>query len=94
MNKEIAQVLRAAKERLWDGVQQPRDATEYICTAIRRIEHPAKRDAVRFFERRLVDCGDLDWLKMTGNAYFDLGARERQQARHQWLDELIQELEA
>lgn len=104
MNKEIAQALRAAKEHLWDGVDTKQLRTylgnlreEFICHAIYVSGHAWANTAWAFVTERLDGHNEFAHYHDAQpgmKRWRDMSSIEQQAARHQWLDELIAELES
>lgn len=104
MNKEIAQALRAAKGRLWDGVDIKQLRTrfgdwreEFICHAIYVSGHAWANTAGALVTERLDGRNVFSHYHDAQpgvKRWRDMSSIEQQAARHQWLDELIAELES
>lgn len=98
-NKEIAAGFAAAKQYLWDGVEEtPRNKSSYICLALRNackkkeISTELFNSCFSIISNRLNGSLTLKtWLWARGIFVEDITNVLMQKHRHAWLDLLIKE---
>lgn len=94
-NKQIVATLKAAKGRLWDGLNPPipSDKERYICFAVEEADPTdAGMEVVAIIESRLAPNASVaGWLYSRGVSEEDLTTERVQAHRHAWLDLLIEE---
>jgi hypothetical protein len=92
--RAMAECLKLAKHKLWDGVGLGHGKESPICYAI--VESPGKescKDALYPWITAQLESATFYgmWLHRRNVGYSDA---ERQAARHQWLDSMVKHLEA
>lgn len=98
-NKKIAAGFAAAKQYLWDGVEEfPRNKSSYICLALRNACDKKAISVKVQIACALVISSRLDgsftlksWLRARGICAEAMSNALIQQHRHAWLDLLIKE---
>lgn len=98
-NKKIAAGFAAAKQYLWDGVEEPpRNKSSYICLALKNACNKKAISVKVQIACALVISSRLDgaftmrtWLRARGIFAEDMSNALMQKHRHAWIDLLIKE---